>query len=479
MSTKKKKVCNDVLEQIIPKDRERAEIEALVKRLEKKVASAAKELGVSTEVRVEGSVAKDTWLGEEPEIDIFMRVSASIPRNALGEICLKIARKATKGYRQIERFAEHPYLEAFIDRVRVNIVPCYAVKRGEWISATDRTPFHTDYMRKHLNSKLRSEVRLLKRFMKGIGVYGAEIRVGGFSGYLCELLILHHRSFINTLKAFAKHKQNTAIDIENYYANRANELKLLFKEPLVLVDPVDQGRNVASAVKPLKLCTLVAGAQAFLKCPSKDFFYPLETIPLSAKALKTKLEKRGSTLMFLAFGKVNVVPDVLWGQLYKSQRSLRKLLQLTDFNVLRDVAWSDEKNLNMFVFELEQGRISPVKKHLGPPLDKERDCQKFLAKHQNGLGTISGPYLEDGRWAVLLQRKYTDVVALFGETLKDGGRRTGVADQVSQVIRKHFGIFVDEDIVSVYRKNGEFAKFLTEFLLGTPKWLKNAHAECY
>ena len=31
--------------------------------------------------------------------------------------------------------------------------------------------------------------------MQGIGVYGAEIKVGGFSGYLCELLVMKYGGF--------------------------------------------------------------------------------------------------------------------------------------------------------------------------------------------------------------------------------------------------------------------------------------------
>jgi len=99
-------------------------------------------------------VAKDTWLSEEPEIDIFMRVPKIILRKSLGEVCLKIARQATEGLEQIERFAEHPYLEAIVDYVRVNIVPCYQTERGEWLSATDRTPFHTEYVKERLNEQM-------------------------------------------------------------------------------------------------------------------------------------------------------------------------------------------------------------------------------------------------------------------------------------------------------------------------------------
>jgi tRNA nucleotidyltransferase (CCA-adding enzyme) len=472
MQEKMSSVCTTVLERVTPKKGERAKIEALARTLEKKVVSASKALGVEAEVRVEGSVAKDTWLSEEPEIDVFMRVPKTIPRKSLGDICLKIARKATEGSEQIERFAEHPYLEAIVDGVRVNIVPCYSVKRGEWLSATDRTPYHTDYMKKRLNNQMRGEVRLLKKFMKGIDVYGAEIKIGGFSGYLCELLILNYKSFTNTLKTFAQHKQRIVIDIENYYKEREDELGLLFKEPLVIVDPVDKGRNVASAVQPQKLYTFVAAARAFLKNPNLKFFYPYETTALTVKELKHKLEKRGSTIIFLTFGKVAAVPDVLWGQLYKSQRSLHKLIQLNDFKILRDLPWSDEKTLCMFMFELEQCCLPLVKKHLGPPLEKEQECEKFLRKHLDNSETVSGPYIEDGRWVVGLQRRCTDVCDLLRERLKDGGRSTGIAEQISHVIRKKFKILVNDEIAEIYEKNSEFAKFLTEFLSGKPKWLE-------
>ena len=472
MQTKLNKVLATVLKRVTPDKRERIEVGTLAKKIERKVVAASKELGVKARVRLEGSVAKDTWISGERDIDIFMRVPTTIPRKSLGEVCLKVARKATEGSKQIERFAEHPYLEVFVEDVRVNIVPCYNAKAGNWLSATDRTPFHTDYVNEHFDERLHSEVRLLKRFMKGTDVYGAEIKVGGFSGYLCELLVLHYGSFVEVLKAFVGQQRRMVVDIENYYRNRDNELRLLFSEPLVIVDPVDKGRNVASAVKPQKLFTFIATAQAFLRRPSLEFFYPSKTKALTTRALKTELEKRDVKIIFLAFGNVGAVPDILWGQLYKTQRSLRKLVELNDFKILRDFAWSDEMNLNVFVFELEDCCISPVKKHLGPPLEKEQECEKFLAKHQDGSGTVSGPYVEDGRWVVQVRRKYTDACKLLHERLRDGGRNAGVADQIAQVIRNGFQIYVNGEIIPVYHGNIEFARFLTDFLSGKPKWLE-------
>lgn len=471
MPEKIEEICASVLKKITPKEREQAKIEALAEKLVEQVVSESEEFGVKAEVRVEGSVAKGTWLSDEPEIDIFMQVPTTIPHKSLGGICLKIAKKATEGSKQIERFAEHPFLEAIIDNTKVNIVPCYKVEQGEWLSATDRTPFHTDYVKKNLKKQMKDEVRLLKKFMKGTNVYGAEIKVGGFSGYLCELLILHYNSFVNTLKAFSRHKKGTIIDIEKHYKRRENEVKLLFKDPLIVIDPVDKGRNVASAVRPQKLCTFIAAARAFLKNPKIEFFYPSETAALPAKELKQKLANRGSTIVFVTFGNVDAVPDILWGQLYKSQRSLRKQIQLNGFNVLRDIPWSNEKTINMFLFEVGQRFIPSVKKHMGPPLEKRKACRRFLQKHLSNPKTVSGPYIEDERWVVEIRRKYTDIVTLLKEKLRDGGRKIGVAEQISQTLPKKLKVFVNDEIKEVYKKNREFAKFLTDFLSGKPKWL--------
>jgi tRNA nucleotidyltransferase (CCA-adding enzyme) len=467
-------VNTKILRKITPAREDRAKIEALARKLQQRTADACKAQGVQAKVRLEGSVAKDTWLSEEPDIDIFMRLPTSIPRKSLGEISLKIARQATRGSRQIERFAEHPYLEAFVDGYRVNIVPCYDAEPGEWLSATDRTPYHTDYVQKRLNKGLRGEVRLLKRFLQGIKAYGAEIKTGGFSGYLCELLILHHESFTRTLRAFAQYKPRAAIDIEHHYAGRENELHLLFPEPLVIVDPVDKGRNVASAVQPQKLAVLVAAARAYLQKPTEAFFYPPKTEPLPLKTLKSQLENRGSDFVFLALGKIDAVPDVLWGQLYRTQRALRKQAQLSDFKVLRDAVWSDEETLNVFVLEVEQSRLPSVKKHLGPPLEREKECRNFLSKYARSGSVVSGPYIEDGRWVVMIKRRHTSIVELLREKLSGGGRDAGVAELMAQAFREKLCVLVNAEVAETYQNNRAFAEFLTDFLSGKPFWLESA-----
>jgi tRNA nucleotidyltransferase (CCA-adding enzyme) len=470
MASSLEEIIAEVLKRVTPNGSDREDVLSLADKLTRKVREAAKEKGMAAEIRVEGSVAKDTWLREEPEIDIFMRVPTTVPRESFGTVCLDIARRATEGFEQIERFAEHPYLEAKDDKIRVNVVPCYRVKRGEWISATDRTPFHTDYVKPLLDERKAGEVRLLKRFMKGVGVYGAEIKVGGFSGYLCELLVLNYGSFLEVLRAVGDLKERPIIDYEGHYEGR-KEIKKIFEEPLVMVDPVDRGRNVAAAVRNERLDEFVAASRAFLKTPNINFFYPPEVKALNSREVVNKINARGSTIVLIRFGGVTAVPDVLWGQLYKSQRSLRKLIQQHDFTVLRDNVWSNEKNLSVLIFEVENRFLPNLKRHLGPPLRKKLDCEKFLQKHVEADSTVSGPRVEEGRWVVEVKRKYVDVVGLLNEKLGDGGRRVGIAELISKAVADSMEVLVNDEALKLYSANPEFAKFLTEYLDGKPRWL--------
>ena len=472
MSPMLEAVCAEIAEKVIPSEEERKCILDLAERLKDRVMAATEEEGIKARVRVEGSVAKDTWLRKEPDIDIFVCVSTTIPREEFGTRCLKIARKATEGSKQVERFAEHPYLETEVDNTTVNIVPCYQVEQGEWISATDRTPFHTDYIKARLNEDVCTEIRLLKQFMKGVGVYGAEIKIGGFSGYLCELLVLNCDSFVQVLESFADLKGRRIIDYEGFYEGKEEDLDTIFEEPLVVVDPVDKGRNVAAAVRQERLNEFVVAARKFLKNPDLEFFYPSEIVVFRNQELVNALKTRGSKIIFVEFGKADAVPDVLWGQLYKSQRALHKMLQRHDFNIIRDSVLSDEENLNVFIIEIENRSLPLIKRHWGPPIRKREECEKFLQKHSRAPHTVSGPRVERGRWLVEIRREYMDAVDLLTERLRDGGRRIGVADLVAQAVSKGFKVVVNEEILELYSSNSELAKFLTTYLKGKPRWLQ-------
>lgn len=460
-----------ILQRITPTADERAKIDALSQILEQRIAQACQSEGVAAKVRVEGSIAKDTYLSEDPDIDVFMRLPTSIPRKNLGDIGLRIAKKAAGDAEQLERFAEHPYLEIFTEGYRVDIVPCYDTAPGEWQSATDRTPYHTDYIRTHLKAPFHDEVRLLKKFMQGIDVYGAEIKVGGFSGYLCELLIMNYGSFAKVMEAFAAYSKRVVIDIEKHYSGRERDLELLFPEPLVIVDPVDKARNVASAVQTQKLYEFVAATRAFSQSPSEEYFYPPPKHALPPNQVEAHLSGENVSHLYLQIGDLSAVPDVLWGQLYRTKRSLRTLLETNDFTVLRDAVWSNESSLTVFAFELEQKVLPNAKKHLGPQLERQVESEKYLSKYLSDNRVLVGPYVEDGRWVVELPRKYTDAKTLFKEKLSDGGKNAGVAEIVAEATKADLKVLVDAEILKAYTENSDFAVFLTDFLSGKPFWL--------
>ncbi len=308
-----------VLQKITPKKEEQARVNALSQKLEQKIAQECQKQGITAKVRVEGSVAKDTWLTDNPDIDVFMRLPTSIPRKNLGDVGLNIAKKAAGTAEQLERFAEHPYLEIIADGYRVDIVPCYDAAPGEWQSATDRTPYHTDYIKTHLPPQLQGEVRLLKQFLKGIGVYGAEIKVGGFSGYLCELLVMKYGSFAGVIEAFAGYSRRIVVDQTGYFVGRERELELLFPETLVVIDPVDKARNVASAVQNPKLYEFIAAARAFQTMPNEEFFFPPPKHAEPPNLVESHISGENTAHLYIVIGELTAVPDVLWGQLYRIQ----------------------------------------------------------------------------------------------------------------------------------------------------------------
>jgi tRNA nucleotidyltransferase (CCA-adding enzyme) len=262
------------------------------------------------------------------------------------------------------------------------------------------------------------------------------------------------------------------VDIEGFYCGREKEIDLLFPEPLVIIDPVDMGRNVASAVQAKKLFLFIGASRVFLKKPSMQFFDPPELHILTHDQLKDCLSLHGSALITIFIGELTVVPDVLWGQLFRTKRSLKKLLENNDYKVYREDVWSNEKTMSALVFELEQRVLPKTKKHLGPPLEREVECEKFLSKYICNELVVSGPYIENGRWIVEVPRKNTDAALLLKEKLADGGKNSGVADLIAKALKENLRILIDMDVAEVYSKDDDFAVFLTEFLIGKPFWLR-------
>jgi len=432
--------------------------------------------GLRAEVRFDGSVAKDTWLSKYADVDIFMRVPTNLTKKELREVCLPPAKRALRPNKIVERYAEHPYVESTVElgkgrTLRVNIVPCYNVEMGHWISATDRSPYHTEYIRRHLTGPQHDEVRLLKAFLRGIGAYGADVKTGGFSGMLCETLVASRENFTGVVKDFARWQDSQFIDLENYFEGRRSEAHLVFKEPLIVIDPVDKGRNLAAAVRGEQLWNFVAASRALLARPSTSLFEEPKITPLSAKAYRRLVKARGSVLLCVVLGKIDAVVDILWSQLYRTERALVNVLENNDFSVLRSAAWSDEKSLNVILLELEQDELPPSKRHFGPPVSRSAESASFLAKHVANQSTVSGPWIGGGRWMLEKKREVVSARNLLKSILHSGGREIGVASLPAACFKRRVSILRNEAIAELISRNRQFAKYMRNFLSGRPAWL--------
>jgi len=468
-------VCDAVKKKIVPSKRMRHFVESKAEEIRRAVEQECGKAGLPAEVRLDGSVAKDTWIRDYVDADIFMRVSPELTKKQLRDVCLPIAKKALQPNKIIERFAEHPYIESIVKfpggRLRVNVVPCYNVQKGNWLSATDRTPYHTEYVRAHLDPEKRDEVRLLKAFMRGIGAYGADIKTGGFSGMICETLIISHKSFRNVLGAFREWREDRFIDVENYYDKRTEEVRRVFIEPLIVIDPVDRGRNLGAAVRSAQLWNFAAASRGFLQKPTASFFTEREIKPLRKSEFHSLVGNRGSDVLCVTMGKIDAVVDIVWSQLYRTERALTHLLENNDFEILKSSAWTDERTLSALAFELASAQLPWSRKHRGPPVSKLAESSSFLSKHFRKEDTVSGPWIEGDRWFVQKKRHVVSARAILTSIVRRGGRNVGVAPLMVQAFKRNARVLEGDEIESLLSANHDFARFMRSFLAGRPAWL--------
>ncbi|AEH06937.1 CCA tRNA nucleotidyltransferase [Methanothermococcus okinawensis] len=361
-----------------------------------------------------GSTARNTNLKNDYDIDIFIRFKKGVDKEVLKETVLKIGKKVIEklnGKYWIE-YAEHPYISAKIGRYDIDIVPCYKLNWGENIvSAVDRTPLHNEFLKKMLKSNtLNNEVRLLKKFLKGIGIYGSDLKTKGFSGYLCELLIIHYGGFINTLIGAQKWKLGKKIilnEIYNIYKLNKDYKFADFKDPLVVYDPVDLNRNVAAALSKENFCKFIFYSYQFLKNPSKDFFYDYH------KNLNEKLGNRKKGMLFTLGIRRNkdIVDDVIYPQMEKLQKSINKILIENDFEFLRCGNYADD-DMCYLSWEFLVWELPNIKLKIGPPVFNKKGVDNFIKKNDKY-------FVKDCNVCAYVERNYKNVDELF-EAIAEG-----------------------------------------------------------
>jgi tRNA nucleotidyltransferase (CCA-adding enzyme) len=336
-----------------------------------------------------GSRGRDTFIAGDRDLDIFVFFPLRTTREELEKKGVALGRKVLAGHDPVVHYAEHPYVKGKIGDLAVEIVPCYRV-RGKIISAVDRSPLHNEFVLRHLGAQQRDDVRLLKQFMKAAGFYGADTKTKGFSGYLCELLVIRYGGFMKFVKAAADWREGVVIDIRKL----RKDYSRFAGYPLIVIDPVDAERNAAAAVSAQVFNGLISQCRQFLRSSSDEFFFPKpRKINLGAEA--------GKPAIMLAFGyPKGVIEEIVWSQLERLADTLANLLCGNGFAVRKTACWTDEKARCGILLELASLTIDAKAKHAGPPVTDAANCEAFRLKNQ-------GSWAEAGRLWAWKKREFT------------------------------------------------------------------------
>ncbi len=435
-----KRICEAVLERIRPDGEERRRVKAVTDRIIATINKKASERGIEAHAISVGSTARNTWLRGEADIDIFIMFPPDLSEEALKEQGLALATSIAERYE--ERYASHPYIHAYFydaeheKEYEADLVPSFSVKDASMLkSAVDRTPFHNAYVVERIAGH-EDDVLLLKQFMKELGIYGSELRRRGFAGYLCELLILHYSSFVELLKSAAEWHYGERIDIEGKGTYKGEG-----KDPLIVIDPVDPKRNVAASVSEYSMCRLIDAARDFLANPNVDSFELRKAEPMSKAEFMNLVTERGTEFVIIVFNAPDVVEDILFPQLQKAEASVSNLIERNGFRVYQSDAGA-EGDKAFLLFELLVWSLPRIKKHFGPPVTSKYHSEQFKSKYTTAKSDRKKLFIEDGRYVVEVERKYTDVVSL----LKNELRSCSLGKQVAESIAKGYEVLRNEEI---------------------------------
>ncbi|MEM3085628.1 MAG: CCA tRNA nucleotidyltransferase [Halobacteria archaeon] len=396
-----------LLSRLRPTPAEESALRSAVETLFARARGAARSLGLQVEPLHVGSSARSTWRRGERDIDIFLLFPPGTPREDLEQRGLALARKVCPKGRV--KYAEHPYLRGQWEGFGVDLVPAYKLESAaERKTAVDRTPFHHDHVKRRVAGR-EEEVLLLKQHLAGAGVYGAEAKTRGFSGYLCELLILHFGSFEKCVEAMAKWRPPVHLDSEG-------EGTFAGEDPLVFIDPVDPGRNVAAALSRESLARAVEHARALLRKPSLALFFPEPPAPLKPGELGRRLRARGTEMTALVLPAPDrLVDDTVYPQLRRAEESLTALLKKNEFHIFRSGVHRIGGR-GFVLFELPAAPLPRLRLHEGPPLFFEGDSRRFLKAHGGRPRFMRGD-----RWVVELERKHRTVPTFLEAEAKRAG----------------------------------------------------------
>lgn len=406
---------------------EKGDLERIKEKYQEISGFIEKEFEVETHFA--GSAGRKTCMKGDNDIDIFVLFDEGVEKKQLENKGLEIGKKVFAefdGEYQIE-YAEHPYTKGDINGHEVEVVPCYDTSPEDIKSSVDRTPHHSRWVDQKLDDEQRKDVVIFKRFLSAGEIYGSSLKVRGFSGYLCEVLISHYGSFKELIENAIDWKENQVIDPEEHHEELPEDLENKFKdESLVVIDPVDPERNVASVLSKENFAKFIYLCWQFQRNPGMKFFEDEEP-EYTQFEIKQELKKRADFLV-LEFDNPEEVEDIIYPQMRKAVRRLEKLLKKHDFRIFNSGFHLDESARIFFELESTLPEIQEIE---GPKIFHGKDhLEQFNSKYDN-------TYIKENRVVAKTEREYSEARELLKNFLEDNLEEKGIPSHIAEKIEDY------------------------------------------
>ena len=341
-------------------------------------------LGAEAKGIMGGSGAKGTWLSGSYDVDIFVLfdyVKYADKSAELSGLLEKALKKAFPKEKISRLHGSRDYFQLSYQGLMFEAVPILKISKAEQAqNITDISPLHSQWVNKHA-VKVKDDIRLLKQFCKANNLYGAESYIGGFSGYVLEIITAHYGSFEKVLKASQKWKEKEVVDPSRFYLTKElalfhiNSSKL--QSPLIVVDPVDKNRNAAAALSMEKFLSFKESAKKYLQKPTEEFFVKEK---ITVDSLQKKYKGKG-TLVLVMVTPTEGKKDAVGAKLLKVFEFLREKLQI--FGLLQD-GWAWDKGSEaLFYFVAKKKELPESEVRIGPPLKMKEFVDDFKKKNKN------------------------------------------------------------------------------------------------
>ena len=192
---------------------------------------------------------------------------------------------------------------------------------------------------------------------------------------MCEVLILKFGSFLSTIEFFSKFNEKGLIIRIDKATIPQERYDGLYNSFIVILDPVDQKRNLGSAISTRSVATLIQASRKFLTNPNTKYFSVNSNFAVK-DSLKNSLS---SFILIIDFRYTNRPSDVIWGQLKKLTKSIIRFSESYGFRILKSACnVSEKENHCVIALLLESTTISSLYVKVGPEILRTQDVEKFI-----------------------------------------------------------------------------------------------------